>query len=285
MSYIFERLKKSGKKREIELQMQKQLQRDDDQQRSSEGMLPGYDVKSVNPRKQFAVYLVLTIFLLNASLFIWWLYPRLNRKTEQAGQPPSVLRNMPVLQANTQNDVAVQIPLPSVESSKSVINADEKRTVSAGKTPRAAGLASQAETDTGMKEKGPTETLPLPSKPQIRDGIAQVHARLSDQRKEAPQPSVSQILKPDIGKNRTETGDGRHAVEFAELPLSVRKKLPQINISSHLYSIERKSRLVSINGRIMQEGYNLPDGLYLDEITRDGVILDYQGYRFHVKTN
>lgn len=70
-------------------------------------------------------------------------------------------------------------------------------------------------------------------------------------------------------------------LEFNQLPQSVRKSLPVIKLSSHLY--RKDSRLVSINGRIMSEGYNMDDGLLLEEITPEGVILSYGKHRFLVR--
>lgn len=78
---------------------------------------------------------------------------------------------------------------------------------------------------------------------------------------------------------RVEPSD--RVIEFSQLPLAVRKGLPEIKISSHLY--RKDSRLVSINGRIMSEGYNMDDGLFLEEITPDGVILRFERHRFLVK--
>ncbi len=70
-------------------------------------------------------------------------------------------------------------------------------------------------------------------------------------------------------------------LEFKQLPPAVRKSLPDIRVTSHLY--RKDSRLVSINGRIMSEGYNMDDGLYLEEITPEGVILSYGKHRFFVR--
>lgn len=43
-------------------------------------------------------------------------------------------------------------------------------------------------------------------------------------------------------------------LEFKQLPLAVRKSLLQIRITSHMY--RKDCQLVSINGRIMSEGFD-----------------------------
>jgi general secretion pathway protein B len=65
-----------------------------------------------------------------------------------------------------------------------------------------------------------------------------------------------------------------------ELPQPVRKDLPEFLVSVFLYSDDRASRLVRINGQMMKEGQYLTPGLKLDEIVPSGVIFSYQNYRF-----
>ena len=67
---------------------------------------------------------------------------------------------------------------------------------------------------------------------------------------------------------------------MAELPLSIRQEMPTLSISVHAYSHEPKDRLVGINDRVFHEGEDLAPGLRLEEITPNGMILRYKGYRF-----
>ncbi len=54
-----------------------------------------------------------------------------------------------------------------------------------------------------------------------------------------------------------------------------------ITISFHAYSNNPGERRVMINGNMARQGEPLADGLSLEQITPDGVILDYKGFRFH----
>ena len=67
---------------------------------------------------------------------------------------------------------------------------------------------------------------------------------------------------------------------MAGLPLSIRQELPALSITVHAYSSNPKERLVGIDERVAHEGEELAPGLRLEEITRDGMILRYKGYRF-----
>ena len=67
---------------------------------------------------------------------------------------------------------------------------------------------------------------------------------------------------------------------FAELPLSIQQEIPKLSIMFHLYSGKPKDRLVGINDRMLREGDSVEPGLVLEQITPDGMILNYKGYRF-----
>ena len=68
---------------------------------------------------------------------------------------------------------------------------------------------------------------------------------------------------------------------MAELPSAVRAELPAITISVHAYSGEPLGRLLGIGNRILREGDFLAPGLQMVEITPEGMVLDYKGYRFN----
>lgn len=66
----------------------------------------------------------------------------------------------------------------------------------------------------------------------------------------------------------------------SELPASMRKQLPPISVAVHAYSSTPADRLVSINGRMLREGDTMAPDLKLEQITPDGMIFAYRGYRF-----
>jgi general secretion pathway protein B len=70
------------------------------------------------------------------------------------------------------------------------------------------------------------------------------------------------------------------AASLSELPLAIQQELPAMKIQLHSYSNKSVNSIVSINSRMMKEGDSLAPGLKLEQITPDGVILSYKGYRF-----
>jgi general secretion pathway protein B len=61
--------------------------------------------------------------------------------------------------------------------------------------------------------------------------------------------------------------DKEKVFTLKELPDSIRKDLPEINISAYMYSSNPMSRLVTINDQIWHEGETLMPGMKLEEIT------------------
>ena len=88
--------------------------------------------------------------------------------------------------------------------------------------------------------------------------------------------------QPSSGKRRAPHG---RVITLTELPSAVRHSLPEFKVSGHAYSSDPGSRVARINDQILQEGQSLAPGLKVEEITPDGVVLGYQGYRFQIGIN
>jgi general secretion pathway protein B len=65
-----------------------------------------------------------------------------------------------------------------------------------------------------------------------------------------------------------------------DLPYSMRKSLPEITLTMHVYSVDPHGRFVIIAGDRHVEGDDLGDGVTLHEIRADGMVLDFHGQRF-----
>jgi len=97
-----------------------------------------------------------------------------------------------------------------------------------------------------------------------------------------PQPEPA-ARNATAGQLPSGTADeaGRKIMALNDLPPSIRREIPMITISFHAYSNNPGERRVMINGDMARQGEPLADGLSLEQITPDGVILDYKGFRFH----
>jgi len=66
----------------------------------------------------------------------------------------------------------------------------------------------------------------------------------------------------------------------ADLPPAIQQDIPKLVVALHAYSSKPGSRLVSVNDQLLHEGEELTPGLILEQITPDGMVFSYKGYRF-----
>jgi hypothetical protein len=71
---------------------------------------------------------------------------------------------------------------------------------------------------------------------------------------------------------------------LSDLPANLRTSLPRLDLQLHYFTPEAARRLVRLNGVNLREGGESPDGLKVEEITPDGVILVLRGTRFLLPT-
>ncbi len=77
-----------------------------------------------------------------------------------------------------------------------------------------------------------------------------------------------------------EAGRGKNAMTLNELPAVIRQEIPNIAISFHVYAANPTERRVMINNELLRQGETIPPGLAVEQITPEGVVIGYKGYRF-----
>ncbi len=87
------------------------------------------------------------------------------------------------------------------------------------------------------------------------------------------QAAAAETRQPQVTRNTV--------LEMDELPYDVLQQIPTLEFSAHVYSSNPLQRSIVINGRFMEEGNRLANDLFLNEITPDGAIFDFQGQLFH----
>ena len=109
-------------------------------------------------------------------------------------------------------------------------------------------------------------------------------------------PNGWERIEPDTLSNKARSGEGVEPVRnildtgvmhkvsrLSELPSAVRKDLPTVIFSGHLYSSNPASSIVFIDeGRPVMKGRQIMDELFLHEITPTGVIVEFRGYLIEV---
>ncbi|WP_417345317.1 general secretion pathway protein GspB [Ferrimonas sp.] len=96
----------------------------------------------------------------------------------------------------------------------------------------------------------------------------------------APEPEVSaeSLLNPQASVAAAPA----EVPKLGTLPWNFQKRLPDINITAHVYSSEVENRWLRANGRELQEGDSVAPGVMLREIRPNEVILEMSGQAFSV---
>ena len=81
------------------------------------------------------------------------------------------------------------------------------------------------------------------------------------------------------------SGETSTLAQLQDLPADIRAAVPELKFAGHTYSEDPAQRMIIVNGQILREGGIISSGTRLRQITWDGVIVDFQGKQFLVKTN
>lgn len=109
-----------------------------------------------------------------------------------------------------------------------------------------------------------------------------------------PQPAAAVAAAPKVitpvhdepvRSTPTETTREASVMALPELPPALQQEIPKLAILAHSYSSKPKSRFVYINDRMWHEEESPAPGLKLEQITPDGMIFSYKGYRFRRGAN
>lgn len=259
MSFILEQLKKSGKKRALEMAMRSQTEKS--AEKGAEPLFVSSTVQAPGKLKR-RLYVVAAIF--SGAVALYGAVSFVSK---------ALLLRQPVVAAPKES-IQKRAQLPAASLSVSGGPATEAHV-------EESGVSRPESHETERKKTRAAKTvLPVTVSAIARNKSTQAAAVGSAE--ESVMGATELRTSSQLGPKSSGADLAGTVVEFKQLPQAVRKSLPDIKITSHLY--RKDSRLVSINGRIMSEGYNMDDGLYLEEITPEGAILSYGKHRFLVRS-
>jgi general secretion pathway protein B len=246
MSYILDAIRKSDMQR----------------QRGAAPTLLTSHEPSVTPRRAMpVVYWILAVALLIVGVAIGWLRPWQANPApvvpaagNVAAPPPAVPGLLP--------PVAPPELLRRVEREPAAAKPPAAPPVSAVSTalsPVPAPVATPA----------PAPAIALPAPAPVAPAATAI----------APAP-VPAVVAAGTAKAVPEAAPESKIINFADLPSNIRDEIPRMSIAVHAYSREPKNRLVTIDNRLLHEGDDAGPGIRLEQITPDGMVFNYKGYRF-----
>ena len=95
---------------------------------------------------------------------------------------------------------------------------------------------------------------------------------------ETPMNSSSSTVVQPTGSPAPVVRD--NTLDVNDLPDHVIRRLPEIQITAHIFASDPDLRMVNINGVSTREGDLVSDSLLLVEITEVGVVMDFDGYSY-----
>ncbi|MCX7175999.1 MAG: general secretion pathway protein GspB [Proteobacteria bacterium] len=152
-----------------------------------------------------------------------------------------------------------------------------------------AALPAVAETVRKSESQQPQAATPVPAAPPAPVAEAKPVTAVTP-------PSPGPVASTSAANAAAKPVEPNHPVQsdaqrepvvpaLAELPPAIQQEIPKLAILAHSYSSRPKARFVFINDRMVhEEEYPLP-GLKLEQITPDGMIFSYKGYRFRRAAN
>lgn len=208
-----------------------------------------HEVKPAQPRSYRWLWVIVTLLSVNVVLVVMLLK---NKDTEVADVPVAAQVQVPLEpQAALINDQVVQ---PVQETSKTRIN--EAPTLVKTAPPRNEPILA-----TGGVVVLPEPTYILKSKPSI-----------------LPETELDMQMDGMITAE-----DNSQLQSWFDLPQEFRNKLDLPRLDVHVYSQEPQGRFILVNLKKYREGEELPNGLVLEEILSDGMVMSYQGEHFRVE--
>jgi general secretion pathway protein B len=245
MSYILDALRKSDQQR---------------QHGATPTLLTAHGIAAAPKRAGFLPYGVLAVLLLAAGVAIGWLRPWQGGPQDPAAAvvpnrpPPAQIANAPAPVA-PQWEKEIGLQQPAIQA------APVTPTGVAAGAPGTVKQVLPAVAATGTREpSGPALAVVA------RDGTGTAAAKTPA----APMPVAAPPEKT--------------VMNATDLPPTIQQEIPRMAISVHAYSATPANRLVGINDQLLREGDSLAQGIRLEEITEDGMVFSYKGYRFRTGT-
>ena len=154
--------------------------------------------------------------------------------------------------------------------------ASEAAPAQASATPAAAPPDASAAVRSAPADSGNAPQLAKAQKtPEMRGLAPPAEAPASSTPLAAPS-----VPSPDTGAAPAQAQAKSDVQFYYELPFSVRKALPQLRLSMHVYAGDPAQRFVVLNDSRLAEGDKTADDVTLREVRKDGAVLEFQGQRF-----
>jgi len=249
MSFILDALKKS----------------ESDRQRQSGPAL--FEVKIAPPRPRFPLWAIALIVLLVVnSLIVGWVLLRRGSRNEESATatPPSV----------TGPANAAAAPAPSAAATAPVAATPSGATPTVTTAPAATAPPAPTSAPASPAPDARDSNEPtLAGDTRLTGGSEPSSTNPDDY---APATDAG----PPMFKGHVKRGTESGYMLYQDAALVAGSNLPQLRLDLHVYAAKPQDRFALINMRKMHEGDTTPEGVRVENITPDGVVMSHNGQKF-----
>ena len=244
MSYILEALKKSDKER----------QREQIPDLQADHSLPSVKIQE---RKGPGLYLLGALVLGSVAGLLWWQFSgdQVPQLTDNSKIPPAPVAVAPAPEV---------VEIPEQTAARPSVAKKEKAVEPV--TPEVTTVEPTA-SEQPVPEVAESE-VPLPE--DRTPGGSEALVKVAE--KSAPSVTPEPVGQEDV-----------IIPLLDELPPNVKADVPGLSFAGHVYADDTRKRLIIINSRIVREGDMVSNGLFLEQISPDGVVLRYKTVVFRVQ--
>lgn len=209
-------------------------------------------------------FIVLTFLFINRR-------PGVQSNTQQVSVAAKQTQDLDILSKG--NDMAKSPTAVTDQNTAQQESPPTPDTVSPSPDTKPETVVVLASPEEEMKDE-PEAPLPEPAQPAEAPSIAMIPPL------EQPLSAPDEAPLPATG---VPSGSEEEVTDLQALPENIRRDIPELVISGHIYSNNSQARLVNVNGSILREGETVAENLKVEEITPEGAIFSYNGRRFRVR--
>jgi general secretion pathway protein B len=270
MSFILDALKKS----------------ENDRQRQTGPAL--FEVKVAPPKAGFPVWAIAIVVLLVINMVIvGWLLLRHSSKTDEAttaqSTPPPAIATQPVSAAVASAPVPVPVQAPSPTQAQTQTRAPAPQPAMS----RSGADLQSAETQSS-EPQGQPPARNLPDRNQNEPTLAANGGALGHAGNLPPDAGSA---NPDdyapaeeagspLFKGHVKRGTSSGLMLYQDLATANGANLPELRLDMHVYDPKPQARFALINMKKVTEGQMVADGVKVEAITPEGVVLSHNGSKF-----
>jgi general secretion pathway protein B len=284
MSFILDALKKS----------------ESDRQKTTGPAL--FEVKITPPKARFPVWAIALAVLLGVNLVIvgWLLFRGSSRDTDTAADGQPAANSPPPAQlASAPAPATYQSPLPNAPPAvppappvASGANGSSVPPQAVGGNFTAGAVAPSTAPAQGAQEVRPPQAVSSGGATTNTDSGEPTLAGNVKEPSGATNDGASTAANPDDYTPATEPGTNslfkshvRRGTEsgfplYQDAAVQPGANLPNLRLDLHVYAAKPQDRFALINMRKLHEGDSLPEGVKVEAITPDGVIMSHNGSKF-----